>query len=94
MILLILRSHTEYINFLESSPVQSISTDTVIFKNHPSATLHSDAIDNYLTDELNAGRMSGPFSRQHVEEILHGPILSSPLLVAVQIQQPGTPDKL
>ena len=68
--------------------------DTVIFKNHPSAALHSDAITNYLTDELKAGRMSGPFSRQHVEDILRGPIFCSPLLVSVQTQQPGTPDKL
>ena len=30
MILLILRSHTEYINFLESSPVQSISPCIVV----------------------------------------------------------------
>lgn len=68
--------------------------DTVILKNHPSAALHSDAITNYLTDEINAGRMSGPFSRQHVEEILRGPIFCSPLLVSVQTQQPGMPDKL
>ena len=68
--------------------------DTVIFKNHPSAALHSDAITNYLTDELKAGRMSGPFSRQRVEDILRGPIFCSPLLVSVQTQQPGTPDKL
>jgi hypothetical protein len=69
-------------------------TDTVIFKNHHSAILHSDAIDKYLTDELNAGRMSGPFSCHHAEEILRGPFFCSPLLVSVQTQQPGTPDKL
>ena len=46
--------------------------ETIIFKNHPSALLHSDAINKYLTDELDAGRMSGPFSRQHTENILHG----------------------
>jgi hypothetical protein len=69
-------------------------TDTVIFKNHPSAIFHSDAIDKYLTDELSAGRMSGPFSRRHVEIILRGPFFCSPLLVSVQTQQPGMPDKL
>lgn len=68
--------------------------DTVIFKNHPSTFLHSDVVDKYLTDELDAGRMSGPFSLQHVENILHGAIFCSPLLVSVQIQQPGMPDKL
>jgi hypothetical protein len=68
--------------------------DTVIFKNHPSMLLHSDVVDKYLTDELDAGRMSGPFSLQRVENILHGAIFCSPLLVSVQTQQPGTPDKL
>ena len=69
-------------------------TDTVIFKNHPSAILHSDAVDKYLIDELNAGRMSGPFSQQHIERILRGPFFCSPLLVSIQTQQPGMPDKL
>lgn len=68
--------------------------DTVIFKNHPSAFLHSDVVNKYLTDELDAGRMSGPFSLQQAENILHGAIFCSPLLVSVQIQQPGMPDKL
>ena len=68
--------------------------DTVIFKNHPSAFLHSDAIDKYLIDELDTGRMSGPFSQQHVERILRGPFFCSPLLVSTQTQQPGMPDKL
>ena len=69
-------------------------TDTVIFKNHPSTLLHSDVVTQYLTDELDAGRMSGPFSLQQVENILRGPIFCSPLLISVQVQQPGTPDKL
>ena len=69
-------------------------TDTVIFKNHPSTILFPDTVDKYLTDELLAGRMSGPFTLQRVENILRGPIFCSPLLVSIQIQQPGTPDKL
>ena len=69
-------------------------TDTVIFNNHFSITLYPDTIDKYLTDELYASRMSGPFSRQHVEVILRGPFFCSPLLVSIQTQQPGTPDKL
>ena len=69
-------------------------TDTIIFKNHPSTFLHSDVIDKYLTDELDAHRMSGPFSHLQVENILHGTFFCSPLLVSVQTQQPGTPDKL
>ena len=69
-------------------------TDTIIFKNHPSAFIHSDVVDKYLTDELDAHCMSGPFSRLQVENILRGAFLCSPLLVSVQTQQPGTPDKL
>lgn len=69
-------------------------TDTVIFKNHPSSNLYPDAILKYLADELDAGRMSGPFSHQQVENILRGAFFCSPLLVSVQTQQPGMPDKL
>jgi hypothetical protein len=69
-------------------------TDTVIFNNHPSALLYPDAVNNYLIEELAAGRMSGPFSLQHAENVLRGAILCSPLLVSIQTQQPGMPDKL
>jgi hypothetical protein len=68
--------------------------DTVIFKNHPSTLIHSDVVRKYLTDELDAGRMSGPFTLQQVERILHGAVFCSPLLISVQTQQPGIPDKL
>jgi hypothetical protein len=47
-------------------------TKTVILQNHPSATQHAEVIDEYLSDEVKAGRMSGPFSCQHVEHILRG----------------------
>ena len=67
---------------------------TVIIPNHPSVTQHTETVDQYLMDELKAGRMSGPFSRQRVENILRGAFYSSPLLVSVQTQQPGVPDKL
>ena len=38
--------------------------------------------------------MSGPFSLPHVQEILRGAVFCSPLLVSVQTQQLGMPDKL
>ena len=69
-------------------------TDTVIFKNHPSTLLYSDVVHKYLADELVAGRMLGPFSLQQAEKFLRGAIFCSPLLVSVQTQQPGMPDKL
>lgn len=53
-----------------------------------------DKIQEYLEGEVKDGRMSGPFSQTEVESILRGPFFSSPLLVAVQPQAPGVPDKI
>jgi hypothetical protein len=69
-------------------------TSTVIIPNHPSALQHPEVIDKYLTDEVVAGRMSGPFPCQQIRDLMYGDFFSSPLLISVQIQQPGTPDKL
>lgn len=68
--------------------------ETVIIPNHPSCAEHSAVIDTYILGEIEARRMSGPFSRERVEEILGGPFFASPLIVAVQTQEPGAPDKL
>jgi hypothetical protein len=68
--------------------------DTVIIPNNPSILPHMDVIDEYLHKELLAGRMSGPLSREEVELTLRGPFQSSPLIVSVQPQEPGTPDKI
>lgn len=67
---------------------------TNILKNHPSVRFHALAIDDYLADEVSSGRMDGPFSRDEVERIVRGPFQSSPLIVAVQTQAPGEPDKI
>ena len=72
----------------------SALTDSVILSNNPSTYPYMHEIQDYLQKELVAGRMSGPFSREEVELILHGPFFSSPLVVDVQPQQPGTPDKI
>jgi hypothetical protein len=69
-------------------------TKTVILQNHPSAMQYAKIVDQYLIDEVKAGRMSRPFSRQCTEHVLRGAFFSSPLLVSVQTQQPGTLDKL
>jgi hypothetical protein len=69
-------------------------TSTVIIPNHPSTLQYPDVIKKYLTDEVAAGRMSGPFPCQQIRVLMYGDFFSSPLLVSVQIQQPGTPDKL
>ena len=69
-------------------------TEAVILPNNPSTYPYMHEIDDYLQKELLAGRMSGPFSREEAELILCGPFFSSPLVVDVQPQQPGTPDKI
>jgi len=67
---------------------------TLIIPNNPSATFHADVIDEYLRKEVLARRMSGPFSREEAELIMRSPFQSSPLIVSIQPQQPGVPDKL
>ena len=67
---------------------------THILPNHPTVTDYHPFIDKYLQEEVASGRMSGPFSREMIERILRGPFQSSPLIVSVQSQGPGEPDKL
>jgi hypothetical protein len=44
--------------------------------------------------EVASGCMDGPFSCTEVTRILRGPFRSSPLVIAVQLQAPGEPDKI
>jgi hypothetical protein len=69
-------------------------TETVILENHPSAQHYPDTVKQYLEDEIEAGRMDGPFSYDTIISILRGPFFASPLIVSVQPQGLGTPDKL
>ena len=69
-------------------------TEVVILPNNPSTYPYMHEIDDYLQKELLASRMSGPFSHEEAELILRGPFFSSPLVVDVQPQQPGTSDKI
>jgi hypothetical protein len=69
-------------------------TETVILENHPSTQQYPDTVKQYLADEIEAGRMNGPFSRDEIESILRGPFFASPLIVSVQPQGFGVPDKL
>ncbi|PPR05511.1 hypothetical protein CVT24_003191 [Panaeolus cyanescens] len=68
--------------------------ETVIIKNHLSVSLYPEEVDAYVEGEIKSGRMSGPFTKSEVEATLRGPFQSSPLIVAVQPQGPGVPDKL
>ena len=62
--------------------------------NNPSTISYLDTVSDYLTKEVTAGRLSGPFSQEVSEQILRGPFQSSSLIVSVQPQEPGVPDKL
>jgi hypothetical protein len=67
---------------------------THIIPNHPSFFDHPQPINEYLTKEVTAGRMSGPFTQLEIEAILRGPFQSSPFIVSVQPQAPGEPNKI
>jgi hypothetical protein len=67
---------------------------TTIIPNHSSCDPFMNDVLSYLAEEVYDGRMSGPLSRTEVESTLRGPFYSSPLLVSVQPQAPGTPDKI
>jgi hypothetical protein len=68
-------------------------TETIVIKNHPSVAQNMDAVQDYLSTELDAGRMSGPFTQVETERILRGPFQASPFIVAVQDQGPDLPAK-
>ncbi|KAK2459374.1 hypothetical protein APHAL10511_008609 [Amanita phalloides] len=59
-------------------------TDHVIFPFHNSSQDYQVEIDAYLEEEVSAGRMSGPFSKDETTLILNGPFQCSPFVVEVQ----------
>jgi len=69
-------------------------TNGVVLPNNPSTHSYMSNVQDYLQKELCAGRMSGPFSCEETELILHSPFQSSPLIVLLQTQQCGMPDKV
>jgi hypothetical protein len=71
-----------------------VLTKSVIFPNHPSCTNYDNEIRTYLEEEVVAGRMFGPFSQAEMQDIMKGPFQSSPLIIDVQPQPDGAPDKI
>jgi len=69
-------------------------SNTIIMPNNPSIISYVDTVSNYLKKEVTAGRLSGPFPQNITEQILRGPFQSSSLIISVQPQEPGMPDKL
>ncbi|KAF7319316.1 hypothetical protein HMN09_00269200 [Mycena chlorophos] len=69
--------------------------ESVEFKNHRSVAEHADFVEESLKDEVDAGRMDGPYqTRLEVETELGSCVQVSPILVSVQTQAPGEKDKL
>lgn len=66
---------------------------SVIICNHLSVEKFPRIIKDYLSDEIQIGCMSGPFSQSHVECILRGPLYASPLIVSEQSQGTDVPPK-
>lgn len=69
-------------------------TESIIIPNHPSITEHLKAVYEYINTELDAQRMSGPFSQTETEHILRGPFYCSPFVVVSQDQGPNLPPKI
>ncbi|KAF7291618.1 hypothetical protein HMN09_01252900 [Mycena chlorophos] len=69
-------------------------TVSVEFKNDRSVAENAEFVEEALQEEVAAGRMDGPYqTRGEVETELGGPVQISPLLVSVQTQAPGDPNK-
>ena len=64
--------------------------NTVIWPNSPTVEERLDFIDEYLREEVEAGRMDGPFSKMQVEEILGSPSQCSPISIDVSIKADGS----
>ncbi|RXW17779.1 hypothetical protein EST38_g8069 [Candolleomyces aberdarensis] len=56
-------------------------TETVIFPNNKSINQHTDFVDQYFKEEVESGRMSGPYSKEELEGILGGPFQCSPIAI-------------
>lgn len=66
---------------------QSI-TNTFIPKNHNSALAQPQVIENHINEELAAGRYSGPYTRETLEQAM-GPFRCAPLGVVSKASDPG-----
>ena len=71
-----------------------ILTETIIIPNHSSVSKHPATVQAYIEEESTAGQMAGPFSKSQVEQVLRGPFVASPLIVAESSQGPDQPPKL
>lgn len=62
---------------------------TSIARNHGSVDLKPEVVDQYIVEELVAGRVSGPFTPDELEAVFGGPFKSSPLGLVEKAGSPG-----
>jgi len=55
--------------------------ETVIFDNKPLNEEKQEFLDDYFRDEVESGRMSGPYSKEVLEGIVGGPFQCSPIAI-------------
>ncbi|KAI5897107.1 uncharacterized protein SCHCODRAFT_02451537, partial [Schizophyllum commune H4-8] len=63
----------------------------VIIPNSASVDENIGPVNQWIAGELEAGRISGPFTLEHINRIARGPIYCSALLVVVTASAPGVP---
>jgi hypothetical protein len=68
-------------SYLATSPPL---TKTTVISNYLLALLYPEAVDKYLTNEMAASHVSGPFTLDKVEVAFYRPVILSPLIIAVQ----------
>lgn len=83
-------------NLISGFPIGDMPplTETVIIPNHPSIIEHLESVYDYINTELEAKRMSGPFTQAEAEHVLGGPFYCSPFVVVKQDQGPDLPLKV
>jgi hypothetical protein len=55
--------------------------ESVIFPNNKLIDQHMDFIEEYFKEEVESGRMSGPYTKEELECILGGPFQCSPITI-------------
>ncbi len=68
-------------------------TETVIIDNHPSVNKNLEAVYEYITTELDAGRMLGPYTQEEAKRNLQGPFHCSPFIVSTTQKASDLPPK-
>lgn len=67
---------------------------TIVWSNGKSVKEYRSFVDDYFEEEVEEGRLSGPYSQRQVARILGGPFQCSPITVNIQPQNPGEEPKL